>query len=149
VVPVGEESEQILGGFREKEVKDVGSGLSAFGALAARLAARAAVVRAPGCRLASTIDFGGVSEVVLNERVTFPRPSFKRRLERTLSRCSADGTQGRGQAMNARDNGLNVIVGLREGGGSGRLRSRMAGSQERTSSTLMRPRSVAPSSCIC
>lgn len=28
------------------------------------------------------------------------------------------GTQGRGQAMNARDNGLNVIVGLREGGGS-------------------------------
>jgi ketol-acid reductoisomerase len=26
------------------------------------------------------------------------------------------GSQGRGQALNARDNGLNVIVGLRKGG---------------------------------
>ena len=28
------------------------------------------------------------------------------------------GTQGRGQALNARDHGLKVIVGLREGGSS-------------------------------
>ena len=28
------------------------------------------------------------------------------------------GTQGRGQALNARDHGLKVIVGLREGGAS-------------------------------
>lgn len=88
-----------------------------LGAVAARLAVRAVVVSAAPFRAASTIDFGGVSEVVY-ERADFPKAVVQKAFAKDTLAMLGYGTQGRGQALNARDNGLNIIVGLREGGGS-------------------------------
>jgi ketol-acid reductoisomerase len=63
----------------------------------------------------STIDFGGVKEKVY-ERSDFPKPVFQAAFAKDTLAMLGYGTQGRGQALNARDNGVNVIVGLRKGG---------------------------------
>jgi ketol-acid reductoisomerase len=68
-------------------------------------------------RSASTVDFGGVKEVVY-ERSDFPKAAVQAEFKKDTLAMLGYGTQGRGQALNARDNGLSVIVGLREGGGS-------------------------------
>jgi len=66
-----------------------------------------------GC--VSTVDFGGVKETVY-ERSDFPKEKYQAFFKKDTLAMLGYGTQGRGQALNARDNGLNVIVGLREGG---------------------------------
>lgn len=62
-----------------------------------------------------TIDFGGVKEVVY-ERTDFPKAKLASMFANDTLAMLGYGTQGRGQALNARDNGLKVIVGLRKGG---------------------------------
>lgn len=62
-----------------------------------------------------TINFGGVSETVY-ERADYPKSKIAAILKGETLAMLGYGTQGRGQALNARDNGLNVIVGLRKGG---------------------------------
>jgi ketol-acid reductoisomerase len=52
------------------------------------------------------------------ERSDFPKEKVLAAFKGETLAMLGYGTQGRGQALNARDNGLNVIVGLREGGGS-------------------------------
>jgi ketol-acid reductoisomerase len=64
---------------------------------------------------ASQINFGGVVETVY-ERSDFPKAQVQAEFKKDTLAMLGYGTQGRGQALNARDNGLNVIVGLREGG---------------------------------
>lgn len=63
----------------------------------------------------SNIDFGGVKETVY-ERSDFPKDKYQAFFAKDTLAMLGYGTQGRGQALNARDNGLNVIVGLRKGG---------------------------------
>ena len=50
------------------------------------------------------------------ERSDFPKAKVQAAFAKDTLAMLGYGTQGRGQALNARDNGLNVIVGLREGG---------------------------------
>lgn len=61
-----------------------------------------------------SIDFGGVKENVY-ERSDFPISSVQSEFKNDVLCMLGYGTQGRGQALNARDNGLPVIVGLRQG----------------------------------
>ena len=56
------------------------------------------------------------------------------------------GSQGHGQGLNLRDNGMNVIVGVRKNGASWKRPSRMAGFPARPSSMLMRLLTAVPSS---
>jgi ketol-acid reductoisomerase len=63
------------------------------------------------------IDFGGViEEVVTAEEFTLERA--REVLEKETVAVLGYGVQGPGQALNMRDNGINVIVGQREGGRS-------------------------------
>lgn len=67
-------------------------------------------------RARSTINFGdGVGEVVY-ERGDFPRELVQKTFKGETLAMLGYGSQGRGQCLNARDAGLDVIVGLREGG---------------------------------
>ena len=95
------------------------SAAAAAAAAAGRRAPRAPRAAAPR-RAASTIDFGGVKEVVY-ERSDFPAAAVKAEFKKDTLAMLGYGTQGRGQALNARDSGLHVVVGLREGGGSWEL----------------------------
>jgi len=61
------------------------------------------------------LDFGGTRETVY-ERSDFPPSKLKEMFKNDTLAVLGYGTQGRAQALNARDQGLNVIVGLREGG---------------------------------
>jgi hypothetical protein len=78
----------------------------------ARSAAAAAGVR--GVR---TVNFGGEKETVW-ERTDFPKDKIKAILGKDTLAMLGYGPQGRGQALNARENGVNVIIGLRQGGTS-------------------------------
>ncbi len=60
------------------------------------------------------IDFGGVQEDVVT-RKEFPMAKAKRILKNETIAVIGYGVQGPAQALNMRDNGFNVIVGLREG----------------------------------
>lgn len=62
-----------------------------------------------------TLDFGGSQEVVV-ERSDFPKDRLQKLFGGETFAMLGYGTQGRGQALNMRDNGLNVILGLRESG---------------------------------
>jgi ketol-acid reductoisomerase len=63
------------------------------------------------------IDFGGVmEEVVTADEFTLERA--REVLEKETVAVLGYGIQGPGQALNMRDNGINVIVGQREGGRS-------------------------------
>lgn len=68
-------------------------------------------------RTAKTLTFGGVEETVV-ERADYPREKIQSIFQGETIAMLGYGTQGRGQALNARDNGLNMIIGLREGGSS-------------------------------
>jgi ketol-acid reductoisomerase len=61
--------------------------------------------------------FGDVEEVV-RERSDYPISKIKSLLGNDTLAVLGYGPQGRGQALNARDHGLDVIIGLREGGSS-------------------------------
>ena len=63
------------------------------------------------------IDFGGVLEDVVTAE-EFPIDKARDVLKDEVVAVLGYGVQGPGQAMNMRDNGINVIVGQREGGKS-------------------------------
>jgi ketol-acid reductoisomerase len=63
------------------------------------------------------INFGGVEENVTT-REEFPLEKAKEVLKDETLAVIGYGVQGPGQALNLRDNGFNVIVGQRKGGGS-------------------------------
>jgi len=92
-------------------------------ARASRAAAPAALRAGASCAargMAQKIDFGGELETVY-ERSDFPKAKYQAAFAKDTLAMLGYGTQGRGQALNARDNGLKVIVGLRKGGASWEL----------------------------
>lgn len=64
-----------------------------------------------------TINFGGTEEVV-HERSDWPREKLLDYFKNDTMAVIGYGSQGYGQGLNMRDNGLNVIVGVRKGGAS-------------------------------
>ncbi|KNE67396.1 ketol-acid reductoisomerase [Allomyces macrogynus ATCC 38327] len=92
---------------------------------ATRTTARSALAAAatktmPQRRSIQTLDFGGTKEVVY-ERSDYPPAKLQEVLGKDTLAVIGYGTQGRAQALNARDNGMKVIVGVREGGHSWKL----------------------------
>jgi ketol-acid reductoisomerase len=79
------------------------------------------VPKGPACALVAfnrgmkTLDFGGHKEVVY-ERSDYPKDKLHKMFEKETFAVIGYGTQGKAQSLNMRDNGLNVIVGLRENG---------------------------------
>ena len=63
------------------------------------------------------IDFGGVIEDVIT-RDEFTLEKAREILKKEIVAVLGYGVQGPGQALNMRDNGINVIIGQREGGAS-------------------------------
>ncbi|TID28322.1 hypothetical protein CANINC_002499 [Pichia inconspicua] len=63
------------------------------------------------------INFAGVEEVV-HERADWPREKLLEYFKNDTMALIGYGSQGYGQGLNLRDNGLNVIIGVREGGAS-------------------------------
>lgn len=66
-----------------------------------------------------TLDFAGSKEVVY-ERSDWPLAKLQDYFKNDTLAMIGYGSQGHGQGLNARDNGLNVIVGVRENGESWR-----------------------------
>ncbi|CUS08233.1 unnamed protein product [Tuber aestivum] len=64
-----------------------------------------------------TIDFAGVKEEVY-ERADWPREKILDYFKNDTLALIGYGSQGHGQGLNLRDNGLNVIVGVRKNGAS-------------------------------
>jgi ketol-acid reductoisomerase len=64
-----------------------------------------------------TLDFAGTRETVY-ERSDWPLAKLQDYFKNDTLALIGYGSQGHGQGLNARDNGLNVIVGVREGGES-------------------------------
>ncbi|EGG05513.1 uncharacterized protein MELLADRAFT_48705 [Melampsora larici-populina 98AG31] len=67
-----------------------------------------------------TLDFAGTKEVVY-ERADWPASKLQEYFKDDTLAMIGYGSQGHGQGLNARDNGLNVIVGVREGGKSWKM----------------------------
>uniref|UniRef100_A0A8H7NFI1 Ketol-acid reductoisomerase, mitochondrial n=1 Tax=Bionectria ochroleuca TaxID=29856 RepID=A0A8H7NFI1_BIOOC len=83
-------------------------------------AARAAPVTAPAqqqVRGVKTIDFAGVKEDVY-ERADWPQEKLLDYFKNDTLALIGYGSQGHGQGLNLRDNGLNVIIGVRKNGKS-------------------------------
>ena len=66
-----------------------------------------------------TLDFAGTEEVVY-ERGDWPLPKLQEYFKNDTLALIGYGSQGHGQGLNARDNGLNVIIGVRKDGESWR-----------------------------
>ncbi|KAH7106439.1 ketol-acid reductoisomerase [Auriculariales sp. MPI-PUGE-AT-0066] len=64
-----------------------------------------------------TLDFAGVKEDVW-ERSDWPIPKLQEYFKNDTLALIGYGSQGHGQGLNARDNGMNVIVGVRKDGES-------------------------------
>merc|ERR1711981_1389658 len=64
-----------------------------------------------------TIDFAGVKEDV-HEREDWPREKLHDYFKNDTLALIGYGSQGHGQGLNLRDNGLNVIIGVRKDGAS-------------------------------
>ena len=65
-------------------------------------------------RSIQTLNFGGSKEEVVS-RTDYPKERIQQLLGNQTFAMLGYGTQGRGQALNLRDNGIKVIIGLREG----------------------------------
>lgn len=74
-------------------------------------------LRAQTVRGIKTLDFAGSQEVVY-ERSDWPLAKLQDYFKNDTLALIGYGSQGHGQGLNARDNGLNVIVGVRENGES-------------------------------
>ncbi|HUJ74599.1 MAG TPA: ketol-acid reductoisomerase, partial [bacterium] len=61
-----------------------------------------------------TIDIKGTKETII-ERSDYPLPMIKQILGKEVTAILGYGPQGRGQGLNMRDQGFNVVVGLRKG----------------------------------
>jgi hypothetical protein len=66
-----------------------------------------------------TLDFAGTKEVIY-ERSDWPLAKLQDYFKNDTLALIGYGSQGHGQGLNARDNGLNVIVGVRKDGESWR-----------------------------
>lgn len=87
-----------------------------FGLVAASSSPAAAMRFQPSAiqtRGLKTLDFGGVKEEVV-ERSDYPKEKYQAIFAKDTLAMLGYGTQGRGQALNLRDNGLNVILGIRK-----------------------------------
>src|SRR5436190_19211148 len=62
-----------------------------------------------------TIQIGNSTETVV-ERSDYPPERIRSILGKETVAVLGYGVQGRGQSLNMKDNGVNVIVGMREGG---------------------------------
>ncbi|KAI9607481.1 hypothetical protein H4Q26_006004 [Puccinia striiformis f. sp. tritici PST-130] len=78
---------------------------------------RAAGLNQTQTRGVKTLDFAGHKEVVY-ERADWPAAKLQEYFKNDTLAIIGYGSQGHGQGLNARDNGLNVIIGVREGGAS-------------------------------
>ncbi|KAM3425505.1 Ketol-acid reductoisomerase [Cercospora zeina] len=85
------------------------------GLRAAQRAATSAIVHQS--RGKKTVDFAGDKEVVF-ERADWPREKLLDYFKDDTLALIGYGSQGHGQGLNLRDNGLNVIVGVRKNGSS-------------------------------
>ncbi|GME77287.1 unnamed protein product [Ambrosiozyma monospora] len=86
----------------------------------ATAAARPTIARASkisNVRGLKKINFGGVEEVV-HERGDWPREKLLEYFKNDTLALIGYGSQGYGQGLNLRDNGLNVIIGVRKNGAS-------------------------------
>lgn len=63
------------------------------------------------------MDFAGTRETVY-ERGDWPPEKLQEYFKNDTLCVLGYGSQGHGQSLNARDNGLNVIIGVRKGGAS-------------------------------
>merc|ERR1711939_271238 len=91
-----------------------------YSALAAVAAPKVAAQRAAAPALTrgmKTLDFAGTKETVY-ERADWPLPKLQEYFKNDTLALIGYGSQGHGQGLNARDNGLNVIVGVRKDGES-------------------------------
>ncbi|KAJ7454827.1 6-phosphogluconate dehydrogenase [Mycena latifolia] len=82
-------------------------------------AAKSASSTVKGTRGVKTLDFAGTKEVVY-ERSDWPLAKLQDYFKNDTLALIGYGSQGHGQGLNARDNGLNVIVGVRKDGESWR-----------------------------
>jgi ketol-acid reductoisomerase len=64
------------------------------------------------------ITVGNIEETVV-ERADYPPERIKAILEKETVAVLGYGVQGRGQSLNMKDNGVSVVIGLREKGGRG------------------------------
>lgn len=62
------------------------------------------------------IKIGNIAETVV-ERADYPPERIKQILGNETVAVLGYGVQGRGQSLNMKDNGVNVVIGLREKGG--------------------------------
>ncbi|ODH34502.1 ketol-acid reductoisomerase, mitochondrial [Paracoccidioides brasiliensis] len=97
----------------------VSAAVSAAARPAATAAARAAFAApvAQQVRGVKTLDFAGTKETVY-ERADWPREKLLDYFKNDTLALIGYGSQGHGQGLNLRDNGLNVIVGVRKDGAS-------------------------------
>ncbi|PGH00342.1 ketol-acid reductoisomerase, mitochondrial [Blastomyces parvus] len=98
----------------------VSAAVSASARPAAASALRAAFITAPSAqqtRGVKTIDFAGTKETVY-ERADWPREKLLEYFKDDTLALIGYGSQGHGQGLNLRDNGLNVIIGVRKDGAS-------------------------------
>ena len=87
-------------------------------ALATKMPKNAVRSAAPlATRGVKTINFGGTEEIV-HERADWPVEKLKEYFKNDTLALLGYGSQGYGQGLNLRDNGLNVIVGVRKDGAS-------------------------------
>lgn len=84
---------------------------------AARPAARVAFTAKNQVRGLKKINFGGVEEIV-HERADWPREKLLEYFKNDTLALIGYGSQGYGQGLNLRDQGFNVIIGVRENGAS-------------------------------
>lgn len=73
------------------------------------------MIHNPQVRGLKTLDFGGTMESVY-ERGDWPVAKLQEYFKHDTLAIIGYGSQGHGQALNTRDNGINVVVGVREGG---------------------------------
>ncbi|KZP27431.1 ketol-acid reductoisomerase [Athelia psychrophila] len=91
---------------------------AAYSLLARSAAAGASRQAVPtAARGIKTLDFAGTKEEVY-ERADWPLAKLQDYFKNDTLALIGYGSQGHGQGLNARDNGLNVIVGVRKGGES-------------------------------
>lgn len=92
---------------------------ASYSLLAARTAIPAVSQRTTiqATRGIKTLDFAGTKEVVY-ERSDWPLPKLQDYFKHDTLALIGYGSQGHGQGLNARDNGMNVIVGVRKDGES-------------------------------
>ncbi|ODQ54908.1 ketol-acid reductoisomerase [Saitoella complicata NRRL Y-17804] len=91
-----------------------------FAAVARRVAMPQVAVPAMQARGVKTMDFAGHKETIY-ERADWPVEKLQEYFKNDTLAMIGYGSQGHGQGLNARDQGLNVIVGVRKNGASWKM----------------------------